>query len=514
MSDWTRTVVAPDHTHHLLAGQPLYTERFDEVLKFHAPGLAPVRMGARAWHIDVQGHPAYARRFERTFGFYEGRAAVVSEEGWHHILPDGGDLYPDRYAWCGNFQGGRCTVRDGAGLYRHLGPEGRPAYLERWRYAGDYRDGIAVVQREDGRSTHVDLEGQLLHGRWFLDLDVFHKGFARARDESGWTHVDRTGRAIHPRRFTMAEPFYNGQARVERANGALEVIDERGETLLRLHSPPQLLLGSPPRLGEFSLDEGKVLARTAWGTVRTARDGSGRLVVAKTTRGSHDREVEALRLLAGHPNVPGMYARIDAEGGSWLFLEHRPGHPLGGRNRCQPMAPARAISVVLTILDVCARLHDAGHAHTDLHPENVLVADVGGRLLLTVLDFAQAIRLDARGTWRGEVNWGRWEFVPPEQLHDFTTLDASSDVYASAALLAYLLRGEAPFRVDVRRVRATGGWDAVRNAFLAARPAPDLDGIEPRLASILRTALAIEPKLRPDALTLGQQLLAERQAHV
>lgn len=232
--DWRATAVAVDGTHHVVDGRPLYDERFDEVLKYHAPGLAPVRRGVAAWHIDVAGRAAYRRRFERTFGFYEGAAAVRERDGWGHIRADGSDLYGERYAWCGNYQGGRVTVRTGGGEYLHLDAAGRPAYPQRWRYAGDYRDGIAVVQAEDGLSTHVDLEGAALHGRWFLDVDVFHKGFARARDGDGWMHVDRTGRAVYPRRFAAVEPFYNGQARVERFDGGLEVIGESGAALVEL----------------------------------------------------------------------------------------------------------------------------------------------------------------------------------------------------------------------------------------------------------------------------------------
>jgi|GEM_PF-1128216 len=506
MKDWRCAIVAAGHSHHVMDGQPLYDERFDEVLKFHAPGLAPVRRGTEAWHIQLSGKPAYTRRFRRTFGFYEDRAAVISEEGWHHIRPDGESLYPERYAWCGNYQGGFCTVRDGEGFYRHLDRGGRPAYPERWRYAGDFRDGLAVVQGSDGRSTHIDAAGHLVHARWFLDLDVFHKGFARARDEAGWMHVDEGGRPIYPHRFAMVEPFYNGQARVQRLDGALEVINEDGTTVELLRAPAQLVPVTPLRLGDFIIDESTVLARTAWGTVRTAREAGGRLVVAKTTRASHDREHEVLRLLAGQPHVPGVRGRVGVEGGDWLFLEHRPGRSLGGRNRCEPLPVPQAIAVILAVLEVCARLNEVGFVHTDLHPENVLVAETGGAPGVTVLDFAHAIRLGPDGTWRGEVNWGRWEFVPPEQLRDFTTLDATADVYASAALLAYLIRGTTPFRIGVSAARATGGWDAVRAAFLTARASPDLGGLEPRLASILRAALAVDPKQRPEVHTLSRQL--------
>nr|VFJ75886.1 MAG: Ubiquinone/menaquinone biosynthesis C-methylase UbiE [Candidatus Kentron sp. FW] len=230
---WKRFRLAPDRSHHVTeAGVAAYAERFDEVLAFHAPGLAPVRRGDEAWHIRPDSSEAYRRRFRRTFGIYEGLAAVIGQDGWHHIHPNGTDLDGARYEWCGNFQGGRCTVRDRAGVYFHITTEGIPAYESRWRYAGDFREGSGVVQADDGRSTHIDPDGHPIHGEWFLDLDVFHKGFARARDEDGWTHVDATGRPTYSRRFAAVEPFYNGQARVECFDGGLEIIDESGQRLV------------------------------------------------------------------------------------------------------------------------------------------------------------------------------------------------------------------------------------------------------------------------------------------
>jgi len=234
MSDWHRTAVAPGGTFHVLDGHPLYAERFDEVLKFHAPGLAPVRREQQAWHIDIRGKAAYERRFQRTFGFYEDRAAVVDETGWRHIRPDGEDACRERYAWCGNYQESKCAVRDATERYLHLDLAGAPLYAERWRYVGDFKDGIAVGQADHGRSTHLDCAGRVLHGAWFLDLDVFHKGYARARDEDGWTHVDLGARPAYARRFAAVEPFYNGQARVERFDGGLELIDEGGVTIREL----------------------------------------------------------------------------------------------------------------------------------------------------------------------------------------------------------------------------------------------------------------------------------------
>ena len=232
--------VADDCSHHITPdGVPVYAKRFDEVLKFHAPGLAPVSQNGEAWHIHPDSSPAYTHRFKRTFGYYEGFAAVIHADGWHHIFPTGVSAYKERYAWCGNFQNGRCTVRRFDDTYSHILPNGKPAYDAYWKYAGDYRDGIAVVQASDGRSSHIDLNGQFIHQHWFIDLDVFHKGFARAQDEEGWMHIDIHGHPIYSRRFATVEPFYNGQARVERFDGSLEVIDESGQTITELRPPRQ-----------------------------------------------------------------------------------------------------------------------------------------------------------------------------------------------------------------------------------------------------------------------------------
>ena len=106
-----------------------------------------------------------------------------------------------------------------------------------WRYCGDFRDGIAVVQADNGLSTHIRADGALLHNSWFFDLDVFHKGYARAKTCKGWCHVDKQGKAIYPERYVSVEPFYNGFARCENHDGALLIIDESGCVNRQLRGP-------------------------------------------------------------------------------------------------------------------------------------------------------------------------------------------------------------------------------------------------------------------------------------
>lgn len=501
-SNWQNTDVAPEGTHHLADGEPLYAARFQEVLAFRAPGLAPVRDGSGAYHIDTSGRPAYSRRFRRTFGFYEGRAAVEDADGAYVVDAQGNALDAGRYRWCGNFQERRCTVRDARGEYFHLEAGGAPAYEARWKYAGDFREGCAVVLAADGLHRHIDARGNFF-GSWaFLELDVFHKGFARARDDGGWFHLRRDGRPNYRRRFANIEPYYNGQARCEDFDGGLLVIDENGAPLLRLREPRRLSPADGLQIGPFQVSATDVLRRRAWGTIRGARDLQGRAFISKSTRATHDREHEVLIALDGHRCVPKVAGRVRTGDSDWLFLERRAGEELGSRNRCTPRTEAAALQIADALLDVCEHLHPRGFVHTDLHPGNIL--EIGGEV--TVLDFEHAVQLDAAGRWCGELNWGVWEFVPPEQLADFTVLDATADVYAVAVLLAYLIRGRVPFSFPVMATYRAGGWNAVRARFLELRSTPQLEGISPQLRPVIERALSLAPEARPSASELRSRL--------
>ncbi len=73
-----------------------------------------------------------------------------------------------------------------------------------------------------------------MHGRWFVDLDVFHKGHARARDREGWFHIDARGDALFAERFASVEPFYNGQSFAERHDGSQCVIGHDGAPVVEV----------------------------------------------------------------------------------------------------------------------------------------------------------------------------------------------------------------------------------------------------------------------------------------
>jgi len=228
--DWKITRPHIDNTHHCTEDAvAIYGARFEAVLPFHPPGLAPVSDGENWYYILPDGTSAFPHVFTQAFGFYCGFATVEKNGNWFHIKSDGTRAYNMNWAWCGNFQQNRCSVRDENGYYHHIRTNGNFLNSVANTYAGDFREGVAVVRDLDGYCRHIDLEGEYINSQRFYDLDVYHKGFAKARDSQGWHHINKNGEDIsRGKRYSSIEPFYNGQALVKRWNNEIYVIDELG----------------------------------------------------------------------------------------------------------------------------------------------------------------------------------------------------------------------------------------------------------------------------------------------
>lgn len=219
-------------TYFLKNEKLLLKKTFIEALKFHEPGLAPVKDETGWYHINTKGEAVYKQRYSRAFGFYYNRAAVIEIKLWFHIDIKGKRVYSENYVWCGNYQEKLCTVRDFEGNYFHIDIEGKRAYPENYTYAGDFKDGYAAVRLKSGLYKHIDYQGKDLNGKLFKDLGVFHKNYATAKDEKGWFHIDKPGNELYSQRYVMIEPFYNGFALVDDFYSTKLIIDENGRQMI------------------------------------------------------------------------------------------------------------------------------------------------------------------------------------------------------------------------------------------------------------------------------------------
>jgi hypothetical protein len=230
--NWKDIQVSEDNTHFIIDGKPIFDKTFIEVLKFHSPGLAPVKDSSGAYHIDYNCHELYSNRYTRTFGFYCNRASVIEENRWFHINEKGERVYSSSYLWTGNYQENICTVRNADNHYFHIDLNGNRIYKQNYVYAGDYKDGIACVKSQDGFYRHIDTNGNFINDKSFLDLGVFHKNFATVKDNDGWFHIDKQGNEVYKNRYLTIEPFYNGFALVTTFDNKKIIIDEKGKKIL------------------------------------------------------------------------------------------------------------------------------------------------------------------------------------------------------------------------------------------------------------------------------------------
>jgi len=252
VSDVKSSVSLCGRYHINQGGERLYPHSFDKVLPFHAvesaSQLAPVTLNNLSWHILTTGESAYTERYDETFGFYCGLSAVKKDDEWFHINGSGKPVYQSKYSFVGNFQQDISVVCNAENRYFHIDKLGESLYKSTWCYCGDFREGSSVVQADSGLSTHILKDGSFLHGKWFQDLDVYHKGYARAQSQDGWHHIDQCGESLYSAKYAKVEPFYNGCARVEGYCGSIFIINEQGKVLRTTRS------ATKDRFSELSAD--------------------------------------------------------------------------------------------------------------------------------------------------------------------------------------------------------------------------------------------------------------------
>ncbi|MCU0445142.1 MAG: WG repeat-containing protein [Arcicella sp.] len=232
--NWQDIKVSDDNTHFVFEEKPIFGRMFIEVLKFHSPGLAPVKDESGSYHIDSSGKELYTNRFIRTFGFYCNRAAVIQSDQWFHLTEKGERAYKQTYNWTGNYQENLCTVRNSNNKYFHIDLAGNRIYSESFIYCGDFKDGYACVKTTNRFYRHIDTKGNFLNEKEFLDLGIFHKNFATAKDKKGWFHIDKKGNEIYQHRFLAVEPFYNGFALVTQFDSNKIIINEYGNYVISI----------------------------------------------------------------------------------------------------------------------------------------------------------------------------------------------------------------------------------------------------------------------------------------
>ncbi len=214
--------------------------------------------------------------------------------------------------------------------------------------------------------------------------------------------------------------------------------------------------------------------------------------------------VNEAKLLAhfNHPAMVKVYRFWEANGTGYMVMPYLRGPTLHQLRRAMSQPPTEAWlrSIIDPLLDALAMLHAEGIYHRDIAPDNVLLPGTAAPVLL---DFGAARRQISDHTQRltAVLKPG---FAPIEQYAEATHLRQGpwTDVYALAAVVAYLLDAVAPPASTARSIHD-------EMPVLAHRTIP---GVSKQFLAAIDWALAVRPQDRPAGIAQWRLALDRRIA--
>ncbi|HET7012309.1 MAG TPA: PASTA domain-containing protein [Streptosporangiaceae bacterium] len=253
---------------------------------------------------------------------------------------------------------------------------------------------------------------------------------------------------------------------------------------------------------------GSRIARGGMATVYLGTDTRlDRVVALKIAHPDLSDDFEFVRRFIGEarsaarltsPNVVAVYDQGSDNRVHYIAMEYVAGRTLrqllAERGR---LGAREALGIMTGVLTGLAAAHQAGLAHRDVKPENVLLTKNGE---VKVADFGLARSVAGAVQTKGGMLIGTAAYLAPEQVSGGVS-DARTDVYAAGVMLFELLTGrqphtgESPLAVAYKHVNE-----------IVPAPSSVLPGLAPALDALVAMATSRDPELRP--MHAGQFLRA------
>ncbi|HEV2718811.1 MAG TPA: protein kinase [Thermoanaerobaculia bacterium] len=205
------------------------------------------------------------------------------------------------------------------------------------------------------------------------------------------------------------------------------------------------------KIGKYQLQD--LLGKGGMGEVWRAVDESLKREVAvkvlpAATAADPDfraRFLREARLAArlNHPHIATIFAVEEHDSELYLVMELVKGESLDRVIARGPIAPSKAIEIMLEVASAIAEAHAFGIIHRDIKPENIMIAANG----VKVLDFGVAREIHGSKLTQVGVVMGTPDYMSPEQVQG-RLLDAQSDIFSLGTVLYEMLSGRKPFEGD------------------------------------------------------------------
>ena len=205
-----------------------------------------------------------------------------------------------------------------------------------------------------------------------------------------------------------------------------------------------------------------------------------------------------------HPNVVRIREVLEAADGSPIIvMDLLVGETLADRLARDGTLSLKETAVIMgPVVSAVATAHAAGVIHRDLKPDNIFLADDGGEVVPTVLDFgiAKVHVVSAESVASGALTatgavLGTPHYMAPEQLFGEHDVDHRTDVWALGVILYECLTGMRPL--------GGGSLGQVLKAMLGGAIAPVRDHapwLPEAVAQAIDRMLTRDRKERPDLL--------------
>ncbi|MER5781416.1 serine/threonine-protein kinase [Streptomyces mobaraensis] len=246
----------------------------------------------------------------------------------------------------------------------------------------------------------------------------------------------------------------------------------------------------PPAIGPHTL-----LARLGsggMGQVYLGRSPGGRQLAIKVIRedfaqsgdaaARFRREMETVRAVRSAYTANLVDASLESAP-YWLATEYVPGPTLtrvtGERG---PLPAETCFRLFAALAEALAQVHEHGITHRDLKPHNIILSPVGPKLI----DFGIARGAEQTALTRTGVAAGTPGYTAPEVITR-NEVTFAADVFALGATIACAATGRPPY--------GEGSLESV--VYRVVHGEVDVDGVEPRLAELVRACTAAEPGARP-----------------
>jgi Protein kinase domain len=222
-------------------------------------------------------------------------------------------------------------------------------------------------------------------------------------------------------------------------------------------------------------------------------------------RARFTREAQTSAQLS-HAHIVPIYDVGEREGLAYFVMAIVSGGNLAMLLTREPRQPVDEVRRLLCeIADALAYAHLRGVIHRDIKPDNILLDEATGRVLVTDFGIARAIEASTRLTVTG-IAVGTPAYMSPEQAVGDREIDGRSDLYSLGVLGYQMLTGRLPFHA---------GNSMALLLKHVAEPPPPIGALRPDAPRALREAiersLMKSPEDRwPSVAAMREVLLSDR----